>query len=99
MGRKLQEVARAKMSTAGGLDGWAWTPSSMVLWVGHPLWGSAPRSVLPVGFTGCGPLFGWVTCVTGCLRQSFVFGNGLSSVEARFFHCSGCLGGIVSGGW
>ena len=24
-GRELQEVARAKKSTAGGLDGWAWT--------------------------------------------------------------------------
>ena len=23
-GRDLQEVARAKRSTAGGLDGWAW---------------------------------------------------------------------------
>ena len=23
-GRDLQEVARAKKSTAGGLDGWAW---------------------------------------------------------------------------
>ena len=39
-GRDLLEVARAKKSTAGGLDGWAWNeikalPLPLVLWSGH----------------------------------------------------------------
>ena len=39
-GRDLQEVARAKKSTAGGLDGWAWNeikalPVALVFWSGY----------------------------------------------------------------
>ena len=40
LGRDLQEVARGKKSTAGGLDGWAWNeikalPTPLVLWFGY----------------------------------------------------------------
>ena len=40
-GRELQEVARAKKSTAGGLDGWAWNEINqgfavaLVFWSRH----------------------------------------------------------------
>ena len=39
-GRDLQEVARAKKSTAGGLDGWAWneiTALPLPFWSGYSL--------------------------------------------------------------
>ena len=37
-GRDLQDVARAKKSAAGGLDGWAWTRLRRYRCLGFPVW-------------------------------------------------------------
>ena len=51
MGSDLQEVARAKKATAGGLDGWAWNEVkalllALVLWSGYSLGASLSPLVL-----------------------------------------------------
>ena len=90
-GRDWQEVARAKKSTAGGLDAWAWNeikalPLSWFSGLSTPI-GHRPLSVLPVVYRlwaslRPGHLREWVE---GWLPKSvFSLGNGLSSVEAWF---------------
>ena len=56
-GQDCLEVARAKKSTAGGLNGWAWNEisslPSVVLWTGYPPQYGGDFCCLASGFVGC----------------------------------------------
>ena len=56
-GQELLDAARAKKSTAGGLDVWVWNevkaPSSLVLWVGYLFEHDRVRRGVASRFAGC----------------------------------------------